>query len=96
MLEFLLRKITEAHMFGMIKKLKKAKHVEAIYLCASVVLKKFQGKGLSTIGFVKAIKRIIGKSKLKPTLFYEAYSKSGEAVAKKVSKILKLPLISRK
>ena len=67
----------------------------AIYLCSAIIDKNYRRRGLSSNGFVKSIRKLIGKKNVKPILFYWAYSNEGKLVADKVAKILNLKLEKR-
>lgn len=94
--DFLEKRITEAALFEEIKALNPSKPPETIYLCSSIIKKEYQGRGLATTAFVKAISKITKKSKTKPVLFYEGYSEEGEKVARKVATMTGLELRARK
>ncbi len=90
--KFLAKRINERVMYEGIKKMKKLKNPEAIYLCASFVKEKYRGKGLSTTAFVKAINDITHQGKNKPVLFYWAVTAAGERVVRKVAEMTGLEL----
>jgi hypothetical protein len=52
--------------------------------------------GLALKAFVKAIKKITAKRKLKPVLFYWGYSKEGKKLSIQISKVLKFKIRERK
>lgn len=92
---FIFKKMTERAMFEKIKKSINYKNFNTIYLCSAFIIPKFRHKGLPTTGFLKSIKRITEKRKIKPTLFYWSYSKEGNFLAKNTAKITKLKLLKR-
>lgn len=96
MRNFIDKKINENMLFEEVKKQDiNQNNFETLYLCASIIQKDYRRKGLSTLGFKKIIESLTNKRKMKPSLFFWGYSKEGELVAKKLSKVLNLTLLKR-
>jgi len=94
--KFILKEINEAELFNRIMKKSEYSNPEAIYLCAVFIKDRFRRKGIVLEASVKSIKKVTGSNKIKPILFYWAYSKEGKRLAEKVSKIVGLTLKARK
>jgi GNAT superfamily N-acetyltransferase len=67
---------------------------EAIYLCSALLLEEFRGKGIAQGLALKAIENIKMEHPIK-ALFLWAFSKEGEKLAEKVSRLSGLPLFKR-
>ncbi len=88
---FISNKITERELYEKSKKLKL--NFETLYLCAAFINKEFRRESLALKAFIKTIKNNSNKNTF---LFYWAYSKEGEKLAKKIGKITKLKILKRK
>lgn len=86
--DFLSKRISEAALFDRVKKTSWKGIPDALYLCASVVEKNYQRRGLATEAFCKAIRKITHDGEKKPLLFYWRYSDAGGRVAEKVARVL--------
>ena len=64
---------------------------EAIYLCSALLLEEFRGKGIAQSLGVTAIENIRIDHPIK-ALFFWSFSKEGEKLAEKVSRLIGLPL----
>lgn len=93
--QFISKEITEAQLFEKIKISQAYKTREAIYFCSVFVRPEFRGRGLALESLTFAIRNSFDLSK-SPPLFYWAYSKEGDALAKRLAHDLKLPLFKRK
>ncbi len=93
--QFISKKITEAQLFDKVKSSEAYKTREAIYFCSVFVKPEFRGKGLALKSLTFTIENSFDLSK-SPPLFYWAYSKEGDALAKRLAHDLKLPLYKRK
>jgi hypothetical protein len=82
--KFVSKKINEAQLFDSIKKLDF--EIECIYLCAVIIKPEFRGEGLGSKATLKSISGFAAKMNKKPILFYWAYSKEGDSLAKRVSR----------
>ena len=89
-------KINEFTLFQEIKRAKFPDVPETLYLCASVLEKKFRGRGLATTAFVKTIKKITHNLREKPVLFYQKYSEEGRRLAERIAEITGLELRMRR
>ena len=67
---------------------------EAIYLCSALLLEEFRGKGIAQNIAIQALERIRIDHAIK-ALFFWAFSKEGEKLAEKVSKLIGLPLYKK-
>jgi hypothetical protein len=67
---------------------------EAIYLCSALLLEEFRGKGIAQNLAVSAIAKIQIDHPIE-ALFFWSFSKEGEKLAEKVSRLLGLPLYKR-
>jgi predicted GNAT family acetyltransferase len=67
---------------------------EAIYLCSALLLEEFRGKGIAQSLGVTAIEKIRIDHPIK-ALFFWSFSKEGEKLAEKVSRLIGLPLYRR-
>ena len=67
---------------------------EAIYLCSALLLEEFRGQGIAQRLAIKAIESIKIDHSIK-ALFYWPFSKEGEKLAEKVSRLVGLPLHKR-
>jgi GNAT superfamily N-acetyltransferase len=67
---------------------------EAIYMCSALLLEEFRGKGIAQRLGLKAIENIKKDHSIK-ALFFWAFSKEGEKLAKKASDLMGLPLYKR-
>jgi predicted GNAT family acetyltransferase len=67
---------------------------EAIYLCSALLLEEFRGKGIAQNLAVKAIESIRIDHPIE-ALFFWAFSKEGQKLAEKVSRLIGLPLYKR-
>ncbi len=92
--DFVSKKITEAELFEAIKRTEAYKKREAIYFCSVFVQPAFRGKGLALKALTQAITSTFDLSQ-HPPLFYWAYSKEGDILAKKLSEQLDVPLYKR-
>lgn len=92
---FLNKEINEKDLFLKIKKEVNYENFDSIYLCSAFVKPEFRKRGLALQAFVKSIRKIIAKRKIRPVLFFWAYTKKGEKLAKKIAKVTKLELINR-
>ena len=86
--KFLFKEINENQLFEEIKKKINYNNFDTIYLCSSFIKPEYRGKGLAIQGRIKSIKKIIGKRKIKPILFYDAWTPEGDKSCKKVAEIL--------
>jgi hypothetical protein len=89
--QFIDKKISERELFELTPLNVK---YEAIYMCSALLLEEFRGKGIAQRLGVKAIENIIADHSIK-ALFFWAFSKEGEKLAKKVSGLMELPLYKR-
>jgi len=64
---------------------------EAIYLCSALLLEEFRGKGIAQSLASKAIENIRIDHPIE-ALFFWSFSKEGEKLAEKVSRLIGLPL----
>jgi hypothetical protein len=91
MTKFIQQKISEKELYELTPLNTK---YEAIYLCSALLLEEFRGKGIAQrLGF-KAIENIMADHSIK-ALFFWAFSKEGEKLAKKASDLMGLPLYKR-
>ncbi len=67
---------------------------EAIYLCSALLLEEFRGRGIAQRLAVTAIENIRIDHPIK-ALFFWSFSKEGEKLAEKVSRLIGLPLYKR-
>ena len=67
---------------------------EAIYLCSALLLEEFRGKGIAKELCIEAIEGIKKAHSIK-ALFFWAFSKEGEKLAEKISRLIDLPLHKR-
>ncbi|MEK0423561.1 MAG: hypothetical protein RLZ95_1471 [Bacteroidota bacterium] len=67
---------------------------EAIYMCSALLLEEFRGKGIAQNLAIKAIESIQKDHSIK-SLFFWAFSKEGEKLAEKLSRLMELPLYKR-
>jgi predicted GNAT family acetyltransferase len=67
---------------------------EAIYMCSTLLLEEFRGKGIAQRVGMKAIENIMLDHSIK-ALFFWSFSKEGEKLADKASGLLNLPLYKR-
>ena len=67
---------------------------EAIYLCSALLLEEFRGKGIAQRLAVTAIENIRKDHPIK-ALFFWSFSKEGEKLAEKISRLIGLPLYRR-
>ena len=67
---------------------------EAIYLCSALLLEEFRGKGIAQNLAIKAIESIRIDHPIE-ALFFWSFSKEGEKLAEKVSRLIGLPLYKR-
>ena len=67
---------------------------EAIYLCSALLLEEFRGKGIAQSLASKAIENIRIDHPIE-ALFFWSFSKEGEKLAEKVSRLIGLPLYKR-
>ena len=67
---------------------------EAIYLCSALLLEEFRGKGIAQRLVVKALENIKIDHSIK-ALFFWAFSKEGEKLADKASRLMGVPLYKR-
>ena len=95
MTKFLTNKINENQLMEGIKKDFHPTDFECIYLCSSFIKPEYRGKGLSVEARIKTIKKVIGKRKVKPILFYEPYTKEGEMSCRKVAEKLGFKLLKK-
>ena len=89
------KELTRENYLKKIKSIKFKETIQYIYLCSSVLKEKFRRKGLATEGVIKLINKVTHNLREKPTLFYDSYSKEGEALAKYVATKMKLNLLPR-
>jgi len=67
---------------------------EAIYLCSALLLEEFRGKGIAQSLASKAIENIRIDHPIE-ALFFWSFSKEGEKLAEKLSRLIGLPLYKR-
>jgi len=67
---------------------------EAIYMCSALLLEEFRGKGIAQKLALQAIENIKIDHPIK-ALFFWAFSKEGEKLAEKVSRLVGLPLYKK-
>lgn len=67
---------------------------EAIYLCSALLLEEFRGRGIAQRLAVTAIENIRIDHPIK-ALFFWSFSKEGERLAEKLSRLMGLPLYRR-
>jgi predicted GNAT family acetyltransferase len=67
---------------------------EAIYLCSALLLEEFRGRGIAQNLAIKAIESIRIDHPIE-ALFFWSFSKEGEKLAEKVSRLIGLPLYKR-
>ena len=67
---------------------------EAIYLCSALLMEEFRGKGIAQELCIEAIEGIKKAHSIK-ALFFWAFSKEGEKLAEKISRLIDLPLHKR-
>jgi len=91
MTQFINQKISERELYELT--LLNTKY-EAIYLCSALLLEEFRGKGIAQELAIKAIENIKMEHPIK-ALFLWAFSKEGERLAEKVSRLTGLPLFKR-
>jgi hypothetical protein len=89
--QFIDKKISERELFELTPLNVK---YEAIYMCSALLLEEFRGKGIAQRLGVKAIENIMADHSIK-ALFFWAFSKEGEKLAKKASDLMELPLYKR-
>ena len=69
------------------------KKMDCIYLCAALVIPKYQKRGFATRALVNQITQLGKTYNIKfKNLFYWGYSDAGTRTARKISKTLKMPL----
>ncbi|MBI2449638.1 GNAT family N-acetyltransferase [Candidatus Pacearchaeota archaeon] len=93
--QFLNKKINESELFEQIKKSINYDNFDTIYLCSVFIAPKYRKHGLASQAFVKSINKIIQNRKVKPILFYWAYSNEGKKLIHKIADIAKLELRER-
>jgi predicted acetyltransferase len=93
--KFIASKITENELFEGIKDSVDYTNFETIYLCSVVIIPEYRRKGLATKSIIKSIKKIIGKRKIRPVLFYWGFSDAGKKACEKVAKIMELEVKSK-
>jgi predicted GNAT family acetyltransferase len=91
MTQFINQKISERELYELTPLNTK---YEAIYLCSALLLEEFRGKGIAQGLALKAIENIKMEHPIK-ALFLWAFSKEGEKLAEKVSRLSGLPLFKR-
>jgi len=91
MTQFINQKISERELYELTPLNTK---YEAIYLCSALLLEEFRGKGIAQKLAIKAIENIKMEHPIK-ALFLWAFSKEGERLAEKVSRLTGLPLFKR-
>jgi predicted GNAT family acetyltransferase len=91
MTQFINQKISERELYELTPLNTK---YEAIYLCSALLLEEFRGKGIAQELAIKAIENIKMEHPIK-ALFLWAFSKEGERLAEKVSRLTGLPLFKR-
>jgi predicted GNAT family acetyltransferase len=91
MTQFINQKISERELYELTPLNKK---YEAIYLCSALLLEEFRGKGIAQELAITAIENIKMEHPIK-ALFLWAFSKEGEKLAEKVSRLTGLPLFKR-
>jgi len=89
--QFIDKKISERELFELTPLNVK---YEAIYMCSALLLEEFRGKGIAQRLGVKAIENIMADHSIK-ALFFWAFSKEGEKLAKKASDLTEVPLYKR-
>lgn len=92
---FISKKINEEQLFDSIQKTVDYGSMQAIYLCSAVLIPGFRRKGLASQGLERSVRKMMAKTKIKPVLFYWAYSKEGGFLAEKVAGNLGLELKKR-
>ncbi len=93
--DFISKRITENQMFEQIKKKVNYGNFEAIYLCSAFIKPEYRKKGMAFEAFIKSIKKITCKRKVKPILFYWKFTEEGEGLSKKIAKKLGLKIKMR-
>lgn len=91
MTQFINKEISERELFELTPLNTK---YEAIYLCSALLLEEFRGQGIAQRLAIKAIESIKIDHSIK-ALFYWPFSKEGEKLAEKVSRLVGLPLHKR-
>ncbi len=91
--DFISKKINEVTLFERIMRSPMDKIPQTIYLCSTIVLEDYRGKGFAVEGTLKILDKF---KKNKPILFSWSISPEGDNMAKKISKISGLKLIVRK
>jgi GNAT superfamily N-acetyltransferase len=89
--QFISKEISERELFELTP-LKT--HYEAIYLCSALLLEEFRGKGIAQRLGLKAIENIKVDHSIK-ALFFWSFSKEGEKLADKASRLMGFPLYKR-
>jgi hypothetical protein len=89
--QFINKKISERELYELTPL--NAKY-EAIYMCSALLLEEFRGKGIAQGIAIKAIESIKIDHSIK-ALFFWAFSKEGEKLAEKLSRLIGLPLYKR-
>ncbi len=83
--KFLSKEISELEMFNFIKKNITEEDFDCIYLASAFVLPGYRGRGLASKAFSLVIKRLCSAGqKKKVPLFYEALTKEGNRLSKKL------------
>lgn len=90
--EFLADKINENELFERVKKEVTYDNFDSIYLCSATIYPEFRGKGLAVEACVKSINKICATRNLKPTLFFDGWSREGKNLAHKVAELLGLQI----
>lgn len=93
---FLKGEISEKTLFEKVKKSITYDNFDTIYLCSTFVKPEFRRKGLALKAGIKSIRKIMGKRRIKPILFYWGYSKEGKKGVLKLAKVLGLKIKGKK
>lgn len=94
--DFISKEINERQLWERVKKNKRLKNFDSIYLCSAFVLPEYRRKGLALKTSKVHINHLVKKCKNKVSLFYWNWSKEGEKLALRLAKDLKIKTHSRK
>lgn len=89
--QFLDKSINERELF---EKTQAGGAYEAVYLCSALVLEEYRGKGIIKSLAIKAIDEIKKDHPIE-SLFVWPFTEEGDTAAKKISRLVKLPLYKR-
>ena len=90
MRKFLSGKISENEMFEEVKRSITYENFETIYLCSAFIKQEYRRNCLALEGFVKSVKKLMEKTKIRPILFYWEYTSEGGKMCRKVAERLNL------